>query len=196
MRLRILQSSIKNSKKTRFLLFCDFFMTLSLKNDGNVSVFWIRIRISRIRMFLGLRIRIRIRYSEVQIRGSGSVSGYVPKCHGSAPLQASTAPRPHCRRWRGIHPARPLHSAGDGERCTLHVHALIHPTVHVHTGVGEEGYKHTSCASLHCRWWRRIKPGRPVRGDKGFTMHAHTALYPIASPCYWLRKEIQPTRQK
>jgi hypothetical protein len=41
-------------------------MTLSLKNDGNVLMFWIRIqiRISRFHMFLGLRIR----YSELRIR--------------------------------------------------------------------------------------------------------------------------------
>ena len=36
--------------------------------------------------FWASRIRIQIRYSEVRIRGSGSASGSVPKCHGCPTL--------------------------------------------------------------------------------------------------------------
>ncbi len=83
--IRILPSS-KDSKKTLIStllwLLYDFF---SLQNDENVLVFriWILIWI-QIRMFLASRIR----KSEVRIRESGSASGSVPKCHGSAILPA------------------------------------------------------------------------------------------------------------
>jgi hypothetical protein len=71
-RLRILPSLIKLVRKPLFPLFCDFFMTFyqcSGSASGSVCV-WTS----------------RIRYTEVQIRGSGSASRSVTKCHGSTTL--------------------------------------------------------------------------------------------------------------
>ncbi len=83
-RLRILPSSSKNSKKNLdFYCFVTFYDFLSLKNYVNLSVFRIHIRIFY-QCFWASRIRIWIRKSEVRIRRSGSA--YVPQCHGSLTL--------------------------------------------------------------------------------------------------------------
>jgi hypothetical protein len=69
LRLRILPSSSKNSKKNLyFFCFVSFFITFNQCSGS--ACFW------------PSRIRIRIRSSEVRIRESGSV----PKCRGSPTL--------------------------------------------------------------------------------------------------------------